>query len=74
MASTQDMKDIYDTLLASTKKYNSALTTCLSAKLMTDPEDFDLRMEIDGILEDHIRLEQRVVSLMMRLNNEISDQ
>lgn len=73
MLDTQEKKDIFDTLLAGTKKADAAFTAYWSAKLMTDPEDLDLRMEINGILRDLIDMEQRAISLMMRLNNEISD-
>lgn len=62
-------KEVFDALLSGNKELDSAFRLYVAAKYLA--EDKGVQMEILGFERDLIDVEQRVISLMMRLNNEI---
>ena len=66
---TTEYKDIYDAILAGNKSLDGAFRLYIAAKYMT--EDPALKLELVELLRDLIDVEERAISLLMRLNNEI---
>lgn len=66
---TTETKDIYDALLAGNKSLDSGFRLIIAAKYMA--EDPAVRLEIIHILQDLVTVEENLISLMLRLNNEI---
>lgn len=63
---TTESKDIYDALLAGTRQLDNAFRLIISAKYIA--EDPELKLEISGILKNLISVEEGVLSLLVRLN------
>ena len=66
---TTETKDIYDAILAGNKSLDGAFRLYIAAKYMT--EDPALKLELVELLRDLIDVEERAISLLMRLNNEV---
>ena len=66
---TTEYKDIYDAILAGNKSLDGAFRLYIAAKYMV--EDPGLKFELVELLRDLIDVEERAISLLMRLNNEI---
>ena len=66
---TTEGKDIYDALLSGNSRLDAAFRLIVSAKYIA--EDPELKLEISGILKELIAVEESVLSLLVRLNNEI---
>ena len=62
-------KDIFDALMAGNKSLDSAFRLYIAAQYMAD--ELDMKLDMLHILNDLIFVEERVIALMARLNNEI---
>lgn len=65
---TTETKDIYDAILAGNKSLDGAFRLIISAKYIA--EDPELKLELSGILKDLITVEESVLALLVRLNED----